>query len=573
MTSWILKGRLWLTAAVGLSGISCSGSITARHQDDRGGDDAQGGGGGGSDVTPPPGSAGLDPDPVFVPPPRQTPFTVDGGLQRLSAAQFANTITDLFGAKFAANLEVEVDFRGLGFTSIGGRQVPVSPSGVRKYEDTAIKLAAAILADLEQRRLWIDCTPAGPADAACMRQFVAKVGRRLFRQPLSGAELDRHAQVGGNAAKALNDFHAGARYALTGLLLSPRFTYHAEVGEDTPAGRRLTGFEQGSRLSYLIWGTTPDEPLLQAAGAGQLADAGQLAAQVDRLLGDGPRVARGLRGFVEGYVGLHLLADTPKDTVKFPVASPAGKATMSEALHRMVNAVLVEGDRGFADIFSSGFVFANKVNAPALGLTLSNTELVRTPLPPDGLRVGLLTEPAVLTMTARQSETSPTLRGKFVNELLCFVPPPPPADAVTTLGERQTGTSKRQQIEAHMDLPACATCHELMDPVGFGLENFDAVGAIQLRDNGVEVDATGNLRGEPFDGPRELSALVARHDDTTSCFVERVYSHALGHAPVEDEAWVVSALVERVRRVGGGRYAELMRDIVLSPGFVQAPAL
>jgi Protein of unknown function (DUF1588)/Protein of unknown function (DUF1592)/Protein of unknown function (DUF1595)/Protein of unknown function (DUF1585)/Protein of unknown function (DUF1587) len=553
--------------------VACTGGI-ASNRDGAGADDGNSALGGNNNN----GSGGLQPDPEFVPPPEavKTPFVIKGGLQRLSSRQFQNTIADLFGAKFATNANIELDFRGEGFaafSSVGGREIAVSANGVRKYEDSAIKLATAILADAAQRTAWIPCKPSGNADATCMGQFVAKVGRRLFRRPLTDTEKTRYTSIGTKAGQTLSDFNAGARYALTGLLLSPKTTYHTELGEDAPDGRRLTAFEKGSRLAYLVWGTTPDEEMLTDAENGTLNDAPGLATAADRLLANKARTAEGLRGFVEGYAALYLLPDAPKDTVKYPAAGPEGKAAMTEAVQRLVAEIVVQEERPFADVFDSGYVFANNKNAGILGVQAAGVDFAKSTLPQSGLRIGFLTEPAILATTARQAETSPTLRGKFVNDLLCIETPAPPVGVDTKLEPRKTGTTKRQQIEGHMAKPTCAGCHSAMDPIGFGLENFDAVGAIQLKDNGVTVDASGSLTDVAFDGPRELSALVAGHEALAACLVQRVYGHALGHAPSDEEGWVLSALKERFEKVGGRRLTTLMRDIVLSPAFSQAPAL
>ncbi|MDX2022335.1 MAG: DUF1588 domain-containing protein [Deltaproteobacteria bacterium] len=543
---------------------ACSGQVG----NSQAGPDNQGSNGGSQG-----GAAGVGTNAAGGKPIEETKFAVTGGLQRITARQFTNTISDIFGAKFANQAVPELDFRSEGFATVGGRAVSVSSEGIRKYDDTAVRIATAVMADAGQRTTWITCTPMQPQDQTCMQMFVAKVGRRLFRRPLTSEETQRFAAVGTGAALAFKDFFAGARYALTGLLLSPKFLYHSEIGETTPQGSLLTPFERASRLSYLLWGTTPDEALLGAAEDRSLGNAVGLSRQLDRLLADKARLAEGLRGFADGYLGLYLLADAPKDLAKFPLATAATRAAMVQAVYNLFSEVLIVEGRPFADVFDPGYVFANQQTAAILGVTAPSDSFVRVKLPTDGLRVGLLTEPALLAARARQSETSPTLRGKFINELLCQEPPPPPANVNTTLGERTNGTTKRQQIEAHMQNPACAGCHKAMDPIGFGLENFDAMGAVQLKDNGAPINASGDLFDEAFAGPRELSRLVAKHDGMLPCLVRRLYTHALGHAPSADEEWVLTKLQSNAAATGAGQFVRLLRDIVMSPGFTQAPAL
>lgn len=493
-----------------------------------------------------------------------------GGLQRLSARQISNTIADVFGPKFATDLAIEIDYRSEGFTSVGGREVAVSSSGARKYEQSAAQLADAVMSDVTQRARWVTCTPSAPQDLSCMKSFVASVGRRLWRRPLTDEETSRFAKVGDAAANALSDFHKGARYALAGLLLSPNFVYHVERGEPTPQRSRLTPYEIASRLSYFLWGTTPDDELLSAAEDGSLNNEEGLSRQVDRLLANSARIGEGLRGFVDGYLGLYLLADAPKDFIKFPNATATTKAAMVRAVYELVNDVWVREQRPVADIFEPGYVFANQHNGPVLGLAAKTDEFVRAPLPSEGLRVGVLTEPAVLAATSRQKETSPTLRGKFINELLCEVVPAAPADLDTTLAERPMGTTRRQQIEGHMKNPACSGCHQVMDPVGFGLENFDAMGAVQLQDNGVNVDASGSLGDRAFSGPRDLSRLVANDERLVPCLSRRVLTHALGRLPLPAEE---ESLLTRLASEPQVLFTRMLRAVALSPSFPLAPSL
>ena len=409
------------------------------------------------------------------------------------------------------------------------------------------------------------------ADATCQRTILRSFAARAWRRPPTDAEIARLERLVLLALGEGDDPEAGLRLALQQVLVSPNFVFRVEIDPDprslTP--HPLTGWELASRLSYFLWSTMPDAELLAAAASGALArDPAELERQARRMLDD-PRAIALTDNFAGQWLFTRALGDQAPDYQLFPDYDDDLEAAMRAETRRYFQAFLTE-DVPMDQFLTADFTYVNDRLAAHYGLPAVNspTELVRVSLA-DSPRRGFLTQGSFLRVTSRPKRTSPVLRGKWVlDNLLCSPPRPPPPgveglpDAMTTTG------SVRDRLEAHVANPICASCHRVMDPLGFGLDQFDAIGRFRTDDGGFPIDATGELAdGTPFDGAVEMTRHLAADPDVYRCMVEKLYTYT-GRSPFRIEATEhIDALTQRFA-AGGYLLRELLVDIVTDPFFV-----
>lgn len=502
-------------------------------------------------------AGGGKPGAVFAPAP--------ASLRKLTVEQYRNSVGDLLGPGMTLSTELEPDTAQNGFYAIGAAKATISPAAAEKFEQAAYALASRALAPDKRARI-LPCTPAAGVDTTCARTFVKQFGRRAFRRPLSDAEIARYVTIADSSAAALKDFYAGLEFALAGILQSPNFLFRAELGEVDPsstARKRYGNYELAARLSYALWNTTPDETLLTAADSGALTGTG-LAASVDRLLED-PRALAALDNFHSERLGLSELATLDKDATVYSGMTDELRGALKADVLRTF-AELAGGD--FLDVFDTRVVFANAALAGIYGLSNKPTGMQRLELPSDGRRVGLLGKPAFLALNAHATETSPTLRGKFLRErVLCESIPAPPPNVVPVLGEpNPNAPTMRDRLRAHATDPSCSSCHLQMDPLGLALEHFDAIGRYRADDHGHALDVSGMLDGESFNGAVELANLLRDDPRSAECLVRQAYRYMLGHVETPSEEPAIAALVAQF---GASQHAVtgLLRALVMSDAF------
>ncbi|MEM9462060.1 MAG: DUF1592 domain-containing protein [Myxococcota bacterium] len=551
--SWLLVGTLLSTSSACYSGLDAA-------------DSADPGPGMGSAGEPP----SEDDDDDESPGPSEVPE--DGELLpismvRLSASRYRNTIADLFSAQIADALALDEIPESSGWSSIGARDVVLSIDNVVAYERAALQVASAAVVDPTWRSRWAPCEPTEVVDTACMNEILEGFGGHLFRRPLDDNERARYVAVAIAAAEDAQDFWGGLRYALTGMLISPRFTHLVEIGEPRGEYFAYTDFELASRLSYLLWDTTPDDGLLAAASAGRLSTPEGLEEQFDRMVADTERVAQGIRAFSYDLLQLRSLDHSLVDTSVFPGFTEAVRESLEEGTLMMMVDMALHDEREFLAVLESGFTYADGALAEYYDELGPEAVMQRIELQADSLRVGLLTEPSLLAATSGSAATSPTRRGRFIfSRLLCAEIPPPPPDVANDLPAPPEGTTRREQLQQHMEEPACASCHQFMDPLGFALEHFDPVGRIQLTDGGKPIDASGTIDGVAFDGARSLSEALLQHEELRGCFARHVYSYVTGAAPAAEYRWIIDG-VEQDYAESGGDVIAIWRSLVLSDAF------
>ncbi len=402
---------------------------------------------------------------------------------------------------------------------------------------------------------------------ACAKQILTPLVHRAYRRPPTPGEMASLLRLTALAQQKGDSFAAGIRLAVEAVLINPNFLFRIE--RDPVAGKPVhpvSELELASRLSFFLWSSIPDDELLR------LAEAGQLRANLDKQL---PRMLRDqrARSLVENFGGqwlqfrnLDVLQPDPK---KFPEYTAELREAMRTETELFLNEVIAE-DRSILDFLDGRFTFLNERLAKHYGIpNVTGSGFRRVEL--DGTeRSGILTQASVLTVSSYPTRTSPVIRGKWVLENLLGTPPPPPPPDVPPLNEAKVGTSAslREQMEQHRANPACAGCHSRMDPIGFGLENYDAIGRWRKLDGKFPVDSSGTLpNGKSFHGAQELKTILRSDPHAfTQAFTEKMLTYALGRGLENYDRAAVNNIVAQVER-GGYRYSALIRAIVESAPF------
>ena len=490
-------------------------------------------------------------------------------LPRLTQRQYRNTVTDLFGAPLP-NVELEADTNPYLFVSIGAASTSLSELGTQLYEEAAETLTQTVWADTARRDALIGCVPAAAGDA-CAQDFLASFGRRAFRRPLSGEELMRWTAVSTELADG--DPYEGLRLATAGMLQSPYFLYRVELGEedpDDPTRLRYTGYELASRLSFLLWDSIPDEELMAAAEDGALLDPDGLEQQARRMMANA-RTRLSVQSFFAQYFDLARLDGVHRDEALYPDFTPTMAQSMRTEVELLVEDLVYRQDADIRQLFSTRKTFVNTELAALYGIDAPEgaSEIAFAPvdLPADGPRAGMLTLGAFLAMNAHETETSPTLRGKYLRErVLCMEVPAPPDDADTNVPDPSEGGTLRERLEQHRVDPACASCHAFVDPPGFLFENFDSSGAFRTTDNGFPVDASGELDGVQLSNARELADVLADNPFVAPCVVKQLFRHTNGRLETDGEEPALEDLTARFDE-RGHRFSELLVELVRHDSF------
>jgi hypothetical protein len=491
------------------------------------------------------------------------------GLRRLTVDEYRATVRDLLGVEPLAKEAFGADTPLHGFISIGATRVAYSAQQIEELELAAYDAAQKVFDDASRRVALVGCEPAS-VDDACVRAFLSRFARRAFRRPATPDELDAYADLV-TMVGLDSDVWSGLAYAVAAFLQSPNFLYRAELGqpdESATERRRLTAFEVATRLSYLLTGSTPDDDLLQAAESGLLDDADGFRSQLERLLASSFAEVALLR-FFEEQLEIDNVGNIVKVPAAFPSFSPALAGAMQREMHDAVRDVALRRGGDLLALLTNRNTYVNGPLAELYGLPVqaSADSWLPATLPEDGPRAGLLGFAGFLAQHAAPAETSATKRGYFVvSKLLCRTIPPPPPGVVTTLPEPAEGENitMRERVGRHMSDDSCRACHGQMDPHGLALEHFDALGAYRERDDGLEIDASGTIDDQSFDGARQLGTLLANHPDVAACFARRFYEFALGTQARAGDP--IADLVDAFE-ASGRQFSELVRALSTHDAF------
>jgi mono/diheme cytochrome c family protein len=384
-------------------------------------------------------------------------------------------------------------------------------------------------------------TPTAENRSEVAVEIIERFATRAYRRPLLPGEVARLVRFVDMARANGESFERGIQLAVEAVLVSPQFLFRVELGPQgvqkknqfvkPPNPAPVTDFELASRLSYFLWSSMPDDELFALARNGKLREGDNLDKQVARMLRD--RKAQSLvENFADQWLQIRNLKNVNPDRTRFPTFDEALRTAMQKETELFFEAVIRE-DRSVLDLIDADFTFLNERLARHYGIPGVKGEAFQRVALKDGIRGGLLTQASILTVTSNPTRTSPVKRGKWILEQVLGAPPPPPPPDVPILKDDRDGPLKgslRQRMEQHRANPSCASCHSRMDPLGFGFENFDAIGAWREKDGEYAVDASGVLpSGQTFQGPKALKAILkAKDKDFCRALTEKLLTYALG---------------------------------------------
>ena len=402
------------------------------------------------------------------------------------------------------------------------------------------------------------------------RKVLAAFARKAYRRPVKPEEIERLVKLFEIATKQGDPYEEAIRLPLKAVLASPHFLFRVEEDpKDPTAVREINDHELASRLSYFLWSTMPDAVLFDLADRGELRKPAVLEAQVRRMLKD-PKSRALAENFAGQWLQLRMLRTLTPDKGYFRTwDTPLRNAMIGEAEAFFDN--IVREDRKVTEFLDADYSFVNDRLARHYGIpNVVGSDFRKVKLP-DGRRGGIITMGSTLTVTSNPTRTSPVKRGKWILENILGTPPPPPApDAGELPPTDQIKGTVRQQIEQHRANPACATCHARLDPLGLGLENFDAVGAWRTVDNKLPIDASGVLPdGETFDGPAQMKkVLLGKADQFRRCLVEKMLTYALGRGMEYYDKCVLDEVTAKLK-AGDDRFSALILAVVKSEPFLK----
>ena len=422
-----------------------------------------------------------------------------------------------------------------------------------------------------RRRIFVRIPREPGEEEACARQILATLARRAYRRPVTEADLRKPLALY-RETRAEEGFDAGIEMALGAILVNPQFLFRIEAdppGVAPGTAYRIPDLQLASRLSFFLWSSIPDDELLEIAERGELSDPSELERQVRRMLAD-PRSQSLVGNFAGQWLHLRNLESITPDLRLFPDFDDNLRQAFRRETELLFESVVRE-DRSVLDLLKSDHIYLNERLARHYGIpNVYGDRFRRVPVGDDGVRGGLLRHGSILTVTSYATRTSPVIRGKWVLENILGTPPPPPPANVPTLKDNTVSSalSVRERLAEHRRDFACAGCHKLMDPVGFALENFDAVGRWRDSEEGRPVDATGGLPdGSQFEGVDGLEkGLLKRPDLFVGTLAEKLLTFALGRGVESFDATAIRKIV-RDARDQDDRFSSLIVGIATSTPF------
>jgi hypothetical protein len=425
--------------------------------------------------------------------------------------------------------------------------------------------------DTPSRRRIFSCRPSVAAEeVACARSILSRLARRAYRGTVAPREIDTLLGFY-KQGRARGDFETGMQEALARLLVAPRFIYRVEqepAGLAAGATYRISDTELASRLSFFLWSTIPDDELLDLAAQNRLREPATLQRQVRRMLADSKS-----KEFIENFAGQWLYL---RELANLQSEAPGFDDNLRQSFRReteMLFETIVREDRSIVELLDADYTFVDERLARHYGMpNVRGSHFRRVALGPKSPRRGLLGHGSMLTVTSIATRTSPVMRGKWILENLLGAPPPePPPGVETNLGEGEEitkTTTLRQRLEQHRANPTCASCHNIMDPLGFALENYDLIGAWREMDGPAKIDSTGRLAdGTPLAGPVDLrQAVLSRSGAFVTTATEKLFIYALGRPVHYYDMPLVRSVVRRASK-DGNRFSALVLGIVESDAF------
>lgn len=493
-------------------------------------------------------------------------------MRLLTRAEYDNTIRDVLGDTSKPSRDFPREPLAEGFDNDGNLN-QVTDESVTRYLEAAETIASATVKTRPERLYRCETQ-----NSECMARFISSVGRRLFRRPLTEAETLAFSTLFATVQNG-NDFDTATEWVLQVMLQSPQFLYRFEEGTDPAAGAWRTPLDDSeltTRLSYFLWASTPDDALLDEAASGALSDPEALATIAARMLAD-PKAAQGKARFFNLYLRLDDISGLEKSTGAYPAFTAGLPGAWRTSIDLFLNDVLTH-DNSLPSLLTSNAMFVNgTMSMYGPGSTGSGTAFTKVMMP-GGQRSGLLTQPGFLARLAGPDQSSPIRRGIFVlDRLLCQTPPPPPPTVNTTPPAVDLGGTTRERFAQHSQDASCKGCHSFIDPLGFGFEHYDGIGAWRDTDNNKPVDASGaivlareeSLKGL-FDGAAELMAKLSASRQVHDCVSKEWLRFAMGRGLGDGDDCSLTQVQDQFMN-SGGNFDALLLAIVASDTFRTRP--
>lgn len=495
---------------------------------------------------------------------RTPPIRIKAGPQRVAAA---------FIQKFDGPLEDDVMPIELSLADLNNAAFP-GVTSLPHLSDLSIvgPFNVTGVSDTPSRKRIFVCHPSGNEDALpCAKKIIARLARQAYRRPVNDNDIE---ELLAFYQQGLNKggFDLGITTALQAIVSSPEFVFRFErtpPGVAPGANYRISDLELASRLSYSLWSTAPDDTLLTIASQGRLKEPSELEKQVRRMLAD-PKAEALSTNFAAEWLHLQNLNGVQPDAFLFPNFDKNLALSMKRETELLFESIMRE-DRSPIDLLTANYTYVDELLAKHYGIPNVLGSRFRRVTLTDENRMGLLGQGSILTMTSISNRTSPVARGKYVMEVLLGTPPPAPPPNVPPLKEASADSkpmSVREKMEEHRKQEPCASCHKMMDPIGFSLEPFDAVGVWRTKDSGFPVDASGQMfDGAKLNGPASLRQAILNHSDSyLGTFTESLLAYGMGRVLETSDMPTVRAIVRNAAR-NGNRFSAYVMGVVKSPQF------
>jgi hypothetical protein len=504
---------------------------------------------------------------VLAAPPAENSYVAS--LRRLTEQEYRNSIADIFGKEIEVRGSFEPTKRTGGLEAASTALLSVTPVGLESFNKMAGDIAAQVTA--EKYRAKLPCTPKDPKapDDVCAREILSHYGLLLFRRPLTSAELENPIGLLHSITERTNDFYAGLHYGLSMLLQLPDFLFRKEVAIPSADGKSgtLDSYSRATRLSFLMWNTTPDAELLRAAGNGEFNTSDGLAKQVDRLIAS-PRLEVGMRAFFDDMLELDTFDTVSKDSLLYPKWGSAMATSAREETLRTVIGLTLHDNGDVRDLMTTRQTYIDRRLAMLYGVAFPFTgDWVKYEFPAATGRSGILTQISMLSMFSHPGRSSPTKRGVAINEVfLCSPTPVPPNNVDFSVVNNPNSSMKtlRERLMAHATNPTCAACHQRSDPVGLSLEAFDTIGGYRTTENGEPINVSATIQGQTFSGAQGLGQYIHDNPRYPACVARKLYSYSRGlkSSSVDDfqDAY-------RSFRNSGFRLRALLKSMAVSDSF------
>jgi hypothetical protein len=496
------------------------------------------------------------------------------GLRRLTESQYRNSITDIFGPAIVVQGKFEPDRRIGGLLAASGSTLSITPAGFEAYAKIADGIAKQVV-DEKNRPKLIACTPKSTTapDRACARQVIERYGLLLFRRPLTADEVKSRLDAADAATKLSGSFYTGLHFSLTTLLSAPDFLFRPEMAVPKGKDYTLDGYSRATRLSFMLWDTTPDLELITAAQSGALDTEAGVKAQAARLLAS-PRLETGMRSFFSDFLELDTLSAITKDPTIYPKYSEEVASSAREETLRTAIDLTLKKNGDFRDLLTTRKTF---INRPLAWIYSVPYNLGREWMPyefgeTEG-RSGIVTQASMLSMFSHPGRGSPTKRGvAFLDIFLCEPTPAPPANvdfSIVNDTNNPNLRTVRDRLMAHATTPACSSCHTHSDPMGLTLERFDSIGARRLKDDGRDIDVSTVIANKRISDGTGLGQYLHDNAKVPACFARKLYAYGVGANSEELEKRTIQPFVDGFA-AEGYRLASLLKSIVTSPQFFSA---